>query len=263
MQNRLLSHAIILCGKQDLGEISLEFTKSFVCIGEKVPCNECKFCVKTEKEINPDVFVLETEEKTILVDEIRKLRKDAYIMPNECEKKVYIIKDAEKMNVQAQNALLKILEEPPKFVCFILECENEKKLMQTIRSRCSIYRFNDEKYDLDENCLEKAREMIKAIEKNDELLMLQVSYKTKEEFLVTIGIIKIFLRDALVLEEENCIDFALCKKISSSKNANELFKIYDICVKIEGLEEFNVSVANLIYYFATELNMDRRKNWHQ
>lgn len=263
MQNKMLSHAIILCGKQDLSEISMEIAKSFVCIGDKVPCNECKFCKKVEKQVSPDVITISTEENTLTVDEIRKMRRDVYILPNECEKKVYIIKDAEKLNVQAQNALLKVLEEPPRFVCFIIECENDKKIMQTLRSRCSIYRFNSEKEDIDVNLLEKTKEVIKSIRKNDELALLSLNFKTKEEFFGVLGILKIFLRDALILNKENCVDFKLCEDLISSKKIEKIYEIYDICLKLEGFSEFNVSVNNLSYYFVTELNMDRSKNWHQ
>ncbi|MFI3226452.1 MAG: hypothetical protein R3Y09_03470 [Clostridia bacterium] len=250
---KMLSHAIILAGKQDLSDISLKIAKSFTCQEENPPCNQCNFCKKADKGINPDIIILDFKDEKITVDEIRKLRKDAYILPNECEKKVYIIKKGQNMNVQAQNALLKTLEEPPRFVCFIIECENEQKLMDTILSRCSIYRLNDETDVFDDEIFEKAKKMVISIAKNDELALLETKIKTKAELLSILTIVKIFLRDSLILNEENSATFDTCKKLSLAKSTAELYRIYDISVKIEGLCEFNISVQNLIYYFATEL----------
>lgn len=214
MENKLLSHAIILCGKGDLSDISKNIAKSFTCQNEKPPCNTCKFCIKTGKNVNPDVITIDFLDSNITVDEARKIRKDVYILPNECKRKVYIIKNGQNLNIQAQNALLKILEEPPSYACFIIECINEKKLMDTILSRCSIYRFYQDVYDIDSEDFEKAKQMVMSFVKKDELALLEIKIKTKVELLSVITFVKIFLRDCLILEEQKCIDFYTCSKLA-------------------------------------------------
>ena len=248
-----LSHAIILSGKMNLDEISKEISKSYVCSDRIGFCNTCKFCLKTEKNINPDIIIVDFLDKNISVDEIRKIRKDCYILPNECKKKVYIIKNGQNLGQASQNALLKILEDPPKYVCFIIQCDDEQKLMHTILSRCSIYRFNAESYIFDAEIMNNATKIIKSIACNDELSLMEVKIKSKPDLMLVISAVKVFLRDTLIINEENCIDFDICKKLFSSKNAGEIFKIYNICIKIEELCEYNVSAQNMIYYFATEL----------
>jgi hypothetical protein len=87
---------------------------------------------------SPDIITVdrEADRKEIYVDQIRELKSDAAILPNEAEKKVYIIKNAGSMNIMAQNALLKLLEEPPSHVALILITENAGLLLETVRSRC-------------------------------------------------------------------------------------------------------------------------------
>lgn len=253
MHSKTLAHAIILCGDDDLGDISIEIAKSFTCISQKPPCNQCKFCQKTEKGVNPDIIFLDFGDKNISVEEIRKIRKDAYILPNECEKKVYIIKNGHNLSAISQNALLKILEEPPKYACFIIECKNEKNLLNTIISRCSIYRFVSKTQEIDPEIYEKTLYIVRAITKNDEISLLDTKIKEKIQLLNVITLIKVFLRDSIILNENDCIDFETCKNLNYAKNTAQLYKIYDILTKIESLCEYNVSVSNIMYYFATEL----------
>jgi DNA polymerase-3 subunit delta' len=106
--------------------------------GDK-PCLRCAHCEKARRGIHPDIVLYDREDqtRTIYVDQIRALRDDAVIMPNEARRKVYIIRHAGSMNVSAQNALLKVLEEPPGGAAFILTAETPEQLLPTVRSRCA------------------------------------------------------------------------------------------------------------------------------
>lgn len=97
------------------------------------PCGVCAACVKTTP---PDVTEVGGEGASLSVDTIRRLREDAYLLPNESAYRVMILADAQTMTPQAQNALLKILEEPPAHLLFILTCDTRTNLLETIRSRC-------------------------------------------------------------------------------------------------------------------------------
>ena len=98
---------------------------------------------KILKDISPDVIItgLKNDRKTIGVDLVRSIKDDAYIKPNESDKKIYIVEDTHTMTVQAQNAFLKLLEEPPPNVYFILLCENTSNLLTTVKSRAAIYKM--------------------------------------------------------------------------------------------------------------------------
>ncbi|MCR5798742.1 MAG: DNA polymerase III subunit [Lachnospiraceae bacterium] len=147
LQNALktgnISHAYIINGERFSGKeyIAKIFAMALQCEKKGVdPCNECHACKQALSGNQPDIIHI-THEKpnTISVDDIREqVNKDIVIKPYACEKKVYIINEAEKMNTQAQNALLKTLEEPPEYAVIIILTTNVDALLPTILSRCVV-----------------------------------------------------------------------------------------------------------------------------
>lgn len=134
-----LAHAYILTADAPdaLADAARATAAALVCQGETPPCGECRHCRKVEKGIHPDVIVLAPEPgKELTVDQIRTLRQDAYIRPNEAKRKVYILENAHKMNQSAQNAFLKVLEDGPAYAAFLLLTPTPAALLPTIRSRC-------------------------------------------------------------------------------------------------------------------------------
>ena len=106
-----------------------------------LPCWVCPACEKVLEDKCPDIHVIGREGKaSIGVEAIRFLRSDVLIPPNDLDTKIYIIEDAETMTVQAQNALLLTLEEPPPYVLFLLLCDGADHLLETIRSRAPVLR---------------------------------------------------------------------------------------------------------------------------
>ncbi len=109
--------------------------------GAPLPCCDCPACRKVMEDKCPDIRVIGREGKaSIGVDAVRFLRQDVLISPNDLDTRIYIIEDAETMTVQAQNALLLTLEEPPSYVLFLLLCNGADALLETIRSRAPILR---------------------------------------------------------------------------------------------------------------------------
>lgn len=102
------------------------------------PCGVCSHCKKLEGSNHPDIMTFSGSfsARSFSVDAVRKIKIDAFTKPSEAARKVYILSDIQNMTEQAQNALLKILEEPPYFVVFVLTCTSKAKLLETIRSRC-------------------------------------------------------------------------------------------------------------------------------
>lgn len=106
-----------------------------------LPCGVCAACEKVLSGQCPDIRVVGREGKATLgVDAVRFLKTDVLIPPNDLDTKIYIIEDAETMTVQAQNALLLTLEEPPAYVLFLLLCDGSEALLETIRSRAPVLR---------------------------------------------------------------------------------------------------------------------------
>ena len=111
--------------------------KALVCENSDKPCGKCNSCLKAERNIHPDITFLGCDSSSIKVDSIRDLKRDALLRPNDADRKVYIINNAGSMTHDAQDALLKILEEPPAYGVFILLSDNPEKLLPTVRSRCT------------------------------------------------------------------------------------------------------------------------------
>lgn len=145
LQNALstgkVSHAYILNGEKSSGKefIAKIFAMALQCeAGGVEPCNECRSCKQTLSKNQPDIIYVSHEKpNTISVDDIRaQVNNDVGIKPYSSKYKVYIISEAEKMTQQAQNAILKTLEEPPVYAVIILLVSNINSLLPTILSRC-------------------------------------------------------------------------------------------------------------------------------
>ncbi len=137
-----LAHAYILAGPHGSGKhtIALRFAAALACEnrtkdGIPIPCLTCPSCRKILEGKSPDVIGIEKTGQSVKIEQIRTLKKDVPILPNDLENKVYIIGDADTMTEEAQNAFLLTLEEPPPFVRFFLLCEKPEKLLETVRSR--------------------------------------------------------------------------------------------------------------------------------
>ena len=137
-----VSHAYIFNGPKLSGKMMLAeaFAMALQCEGEGTrPCLLCRSCKQAVDHNQPDIIYVSHEKpNTIGVDDIRtQINNDIVIKPYSSRYKVYIVDEAEKMNQQAQNALLKTIEEPPAYAFFILTAEQPDSLLQTVRSRCT------------------------------------------------------------------------------------------------------------------------------
>lgn len=136
-----MGHAYILDGPDRSGKKMLAeaFAKTLQCENpEEAPCHQCRSCKQAETHNNPDIIYVTHEKPNVIsVDEIRtQVVNDVDMKPYACRYKVYLIDEAEKMNPQAQNALLKTIEEPPSYAVILLLTNNSELFLQTILSRC-------------------------------------------------------------------------------------------------------------------------------
>lgn len=132
-------HFYLISGPEGAGKKTLSrlLAAALMCTGESRPCCSCAQCRKVLNGTHPDfITVDDPEKKTVPVDLIRQARADMYIQPNEGQRKIYLFPRAQDMGIPGQNALLKVLEEPPAYGVFLLLVDNPQKLLTTIRSRC-------------------------------------------------------------------------------------------------------------------------------
>ena len=138
-ENRI-PHAIIIEGEEGLGKHTLAhfLAMASVCGVEDAPCGVCKNCHLADINSHPDISVTAPEDgkKNISVSQIRSLKNETFVKPHQAKKRVFVIDGADTMNDQSQNALLKVLEEPPGDIVFILITESKSALLETIISRC-------------------------------------------------------------------------------------------------------------------------------
>lgn len=139
----LLSHAVLIEGEKGTGkrELALWLAKAVLCKNENPPCENCSVCRKIENKNHPDVEIFSGTgaARSFHIDSIREIKNSLWLTPNESEQKIYILLNIEEMGQEAQNAILKSLEEPPAHARFILTCDNRRSLLDTIVSRSTVY----------------------------------------------------------------------------------------------------------------------------
>ena len=139
-----LGHALILSGQGDLAAAARFAAAAMECQGENRPCGLCGPCRKVLRGIHPDVTTVEDpEHKNIAIDVLRDVVADAYTLPNEGRRKIYIIPDCGLLDPKAQNVLLKVVEDGPAHAAFLFCAANSAALLPTIRSRAVEWKLSN------------------------------------------------------------------------------------------------------------------------
>lgn len=212
--------------------LAKEFAKAILCQGEHKPCEKCESCISFESGNNPDIKIIDDTEKSIKTEIIKQMVKDIYEKPIKSLKKIYIINNSEKMTREAQNSLLKTLEEPPEYIVIILITSNDNLLLNTIKSRCTKIKFNNLLNTEIETILKK-----KSIDVNESVL--ELSGGSVQKALLAVGKEETFENIKQIftnLEKINIIDL-LNKK-------EEIFKDKDLVFEI--LNYLNIALFNKI-----------------
>ena len=132
-----ISHFYLISGPEGSGRHTLAklLAAAILCGSGEKPCGRCAPCRKVMEGNHPDFITVEDpEHKAVAVKIVRQYREDVFIRPNESDYKIYLF--PQELNIEGQNALLKILEEPPSYGVFILLTDSPEKLLPTVRSRC-------------------------------------------------------------------------------------------------------------------------------
>jgi DNA polymerase-3 subunit delta' len=265
IENDNFSHSYLFVGINGIGKriLATEFAKQILCINKEKD-STCKSCIEFDSNNNPDFMCIEPDGNSVKIEQIRFLQKKIQEKPIISNRKVYIINDADSMTLEAQNCLLKTLEEPPEFATIILIGSQENAFLPTIRSRCMILKFqpieNEEikKYieinyginNLTSNHLsmfqgsigkaislkdkqeeyDKIVNMIENLNKKDLLEIIKLAeplYKAKEEIFEILEYINILLLNHAKENYlyTNCISMVENTKKRLKQNAN-----YDMCI---------------------------------
>ncbi len=143
-------HALLLAGGDDRSRKKAAEAVSMALLCENrasAPCGKCRACAKVKAGAHPDISLFQGTEKakTVGINVIREgILSSLYVAPNEAQRKIYILHDADGMTREAQNAFLKTLEEPPAFVSFILTASGTQRLLSTVLSRCTGFNLGEQ-----------------------------------------------------------------------------------------------------------------------
>lgn len=245
-------HGVLIeCENEDLAlEVALNAAKALVCTAAEKPCGECAACKKASAGSHPDITV--TDGKTgktdaFTVDSIREIRSNAFIVPNEADAKVYILKNGHNMNEQAQNALLKILEEPPKYVYFIILTASKSKMLETVLSRVTVYSLAAGEDNLTDEDMALVKEFVASILSPNELkLMEHTSKYIKNNRLAgrVLNILSAVCRDALVQKSGFQRDFLFpeeTERLCNAFTAKALMNLIEVCGELEKSVKRNIN----------------------
>ena len=236
-----LPHAIMLRGGSEAlrKRLSLFLAEAFVCEGGGKPCGKCSHCVKAQSGSHPDIITADPSaqgEKTFKIALVREIKDDAYIIPNEAQSKVYILRSADKMNIQAQNALLKLIEEPPEYARFILECDSSAAMLETIMSRVTLFDLGADTDEISDELRKKADEtaarLAEAILKPTEYEFMKITAefeKDKNLFEPTLPALQLIFRDAVVIKAGSSVTLSdhadISRQAASKLTLNSLMKL--------------------------------------
>ena len=272
-----ISHSYLFLGTAGIGkkEIAKEFAKMILCLNEKKYCNHCKSCIEFDSNNNPDFQMVEPDGNSIKIEQIRQMQRKNIEAPIISQNKVYIINDADLMTIEAQNCLLKTLEEPPEFVTIILIGSNENNFLSTIKSRCTIIKFQDiensqikdylkSKYDIkvSDNLLEIFDGSIGKAEKLKDKQELYNSIIEIIENIENLDIIDLFKRADVIYKSQeeknsildaiNTILFKMGKE--NIKYLNCINIVEDTKIRLNANGNYNMCIDNMLLRIWEEMH---------
>lgn len=239
-----LSHAYIIAGggPDSRREFAVTLASAYLCEGANVPCGTCRHCVKAAKGIHPDLTVLTPAEgkREIVAEQARTLRSDAYVRPNEGERKVYLIDPADSMNPTAQNSLLKVLEDGPAYTAFLLLTDQPGQLLETIRSRCETLALPPEEKEADPELEGRAKELARLLLMGSEWELAQYLTGLEQEKWKSARIL-----DLLVRTEPE-----VARELTRNRRAVPVLKALKFC---RDNAVYNVGTGHILGWLCTQI----------
>ncbi len=278
IKNNNVLHSYLFLGEEGIGkkEIAYEFAKNILCLNKNEECN-CKSCLCFDSQNHPDFKIINEEGENIKINTIREMIQTVYEKPILSDKKVYIINDSDKMTKEAQNSLLKTLEEPPEYIVIILIASNSDMILNTIKSRCTKIVF--ERLS-NEDILQIARE--KNINTDISINMYEVfngsigkalrilekkdTYNQLEEFInsmMTLDKLDFFTKTKELFDKEyineileyiNVLLFNYGQKNKNVQYLNCINIVQDTINRLKSNCNFDMSIDNMLFKLWEEVN---------
>ena len=243
-------------------ELARWIAKAAVCTGEgERPCGRCSGCMKAAAGAHPDITIAGggTAARSFHVDTVRQIRSDAYIKPNEAPLRVFLLEGAEAMSEQAQNALLKVFEEPPERVMFILTVTSAVKLLPTVRSRAQIFTLEGEEQPSDTD-LALTAAISQAIPASGEVMLLELTaplIKDKERFRRVLQQLALLFRDACVLRAggTSCLSHQPedAEALAHALTRGQLMRLLEYVQGAQKAQNQNANAALLVTTFCARI----------
>lgn len=263
-----MPHAIVL--ESSDGKKSLELAKFIsmyaVCGEANRPCGKCAQCFRASNQAHADIKYAypEKKSKSYSIDQMRDIIKDAYIKPNEANAKVYVFEDAEnRLAPVVQNAFLKLLEEPPQNVYFILLCTNSRKLLTTILSRTTVIRLKSKDVYSDVAC-QTAKRIVNGILSSREYDLLKALslLLDKENASESLAVTKLLLRDGLAVGAgaDALLDNELAGALARRFTRTQLMELIGACDSANIKLTQNININLLTTWLCGEY---RRISWQR
>lgn len=266
LQNDKLSHAVMIDGgtPAEREQAAWQTAQAILCGAQVKPCGVCASCIKASARSHPDILVYSggTAQGSFKVDTVREIRAQASVLPNESEYKVFLLFACETMLPGAQNALLKILEEPPYFVRFVLCCTTQRAMLETILSRVTVYSIADTAPQDDEmqtQATELATQILRLSCTQNEAQLLRttaVFEKNKDLFRQTCVSLAAVTADVLVKSAQTQLSDEFAEEIVSSVPQRQLLRIVDIANQTVQSMQGNCNANLLLNLFCAQLCAD-------
>ena len=264
-----LPHAFIIeGGGVEAAELAKYLSAFAVCSEQDKPCGHCKNCVNAFAKTHADITYVypdsTSKSKTLTIDRIRELIKDAYLLPNDSDSKVYIFENADSVFTEVtQNAFLKLLEEPPKGVYFILLCQSAKGMLPTIISRCSMINLGGEA-EIGEEAQKAAETIINGIISLSEYDLLLALRSLADKSLADdiLRAVKLILFDAVTVLSGAKASYKpeLAKKLSSRFTRKKLLDMIELTDRSKYKLKQNININLLTTQLCGEY---RRISWQR
>ena len=254
-----LHHALLLTGEGDLTETARYAAAAYECAaaGER-PCLRCDHCRKVLSDVHPDVrFVRDDEHRFLSLELVREVRSDAYIIPNEGQRKVYVFEDCSRLDGRAQNILLKVVEEGPPYAAFLFLSESASAMLPTLRSRCVEMRVQTAAKPLSPSPL--AEEFCRRVAEDKRqliafLLGLSAGKMKREELMALLEETRELLVRALLLKAGKGGEIAPdCVRAAAKRSDKILMKITELLRQRREDCDYNAGVGLLLGSLAAEL----------